>query len=524
MPTLEKRLSCELADSEAVSPLSQEERDAMQTSKAATLAQRRHKNKKAMENAIRENKWMIFSAFDSHEDADLAFLAHFMTTASKSLRRLHDAGSEKSSQMTSPSEATPSMKRLDSHDSANQSKRMLEQNVTDEILPPPPQDGYIVLKKKLSSRSVIKISSDRLDSSESIINITRKNSSRASIGSTGSAGSGMSLRDTINVAMATSAEGNAATGAASTTAVSSAKSSGSRCKPTGLLSLTSNALEEVEDINNFEIPSGALSMDGVKAIISCYRKNGKLSENSLHKVLRLGYKSLKMLPNTTRVGVGSGERLTVVGDIHGQIWDLLHILDENGLPSASNKYVFNGDFVDRGPFGVEVMCVLLALHSACPSGVHLNRGNHEDFAICTVYGFQNECINKYDDVAFGMFCEIFNHLPLFAIIEVHGLRTSLNLVATNMLLLFVYCAGCCFRAARRPLSRNRCHPGGARLHQQAQLLVGRDRARHGQSGPHSALPPRRILKAAGARRALERPHDGHRVGFQPSWGRCGLRP
>ena len=51
----------------------------------------------------------------------------------------------------------------------------------------------------------------------------------------------------------------------------------------------------------------------------------------------------------------------------GQLPDLLHILKEAGMPSDHNYYVFNGDFVDRGPQGVEVMCILLALYCAYPS-------------------------------------------------------------------------------------------------------------------------------------------------------------
>lgn len=47
----------------------------------------------------------------------------------------------------------------------------------------------------------------------------------------------------------------------------------------------------------------------------------------------------------------------------------------------------------------------------------LNRGNHEDFAICTVYGFQLECCEKYGDVIFGLFVEIFQQLPLFAVVN-----------------------------------------------------------------------------------------------------------
>jgi hypothetical protein len=172
-----------------------------------------------------------------------------------------------------------------------------------------------------------------------------------------------------------------------------------------------------EELMNYSLPSGFITPSVAAKVIEVYRRGGRLSEEGVHKILRLGYRSLKSLPNTTRVIVGPSDRLTVVGDIHGQLFDLLHILDESGLPSVSNKYVFNGDFVDRGPYGLEVMCILLALHSAFPTSVNLNRGNHEDFAICCAYGFQEECIHKYNEQCFGMFVEIFTHVPLFSIVN-----------------------------------------------------------------------------------------------------------
>ena len=51
---------------------------------------------------------------------------------------------------------------------------------------------------------------------------------------------------------------------------------------------------------------------------------------------------------------------------------------QNGLPSAENPYIFNGDMVDRGPGSVEITIILFAFFLLYPNGVFLNRGNHED--------------------------------------------------------------------------------------------------------------------------------------------------
>ena len=96
------------------------------------------------------------------------------------------------------------------------------------------------------------------------------------------------------------------------------------------------------------------------------------------------------------------------------------------MPSESNRYCFNGDFVDRGENGIEIVCILFSMFVAYgPQCVCLNRGNHEDIAVCRVYGFENEVNEKYDDQLFEMFTEVFNNLQLFTLINdsvfiVHG--------------------------------------------------------------------------------------------------------
>lgn len=160
-------------------------------------------------------------------------------------------------------------------------------------------------------------------------------------------------------------------------------------------------------------------------VIEVFRYGGTLHKDSVMNILRKAYAKLKAAPNVVNVSLPAQGKLTVVGDIHGQLADLLHILDECGLPSPTNKYIFNGDFVDRGPNGVEVVCILFALYIAEPDNVTLVRGNHEDILITKVYGFQDECVSKYDSLVFGMFTEVFKYLPLFSLVDnsifvVHG--------------------------------------------------------------------------------------------------------
>jgi hypothetical protein len=76
--------------------------------------------------------------------------------------------------------------------------------------------------------------------------------------------------------------------------------------------------------------------------------------------------------------VKQDERLTICGDTHGQLQDLFSLFTINGTPDNHNRYLFNGDFVDRGPCGAEIVLVLLAFQLVYPQGCMLNRGNHEE--------------------------------------------------------------------------------------------------------------------------------------------------
>lgn len=110
-------------------------------------------------------------------------------------------------------------------------------------------------------------------------------------------------------------------------------------------------------------------------------------------------------------------RVTVCGDTHGQYYDVLNIFEnKNGYPSVTNPYLFNGDFVDRGSFSVEVILTYFLWKLHDPACIYLTRGNHETKNMNKIYGFEGEVKAKYDDQIFDLFLEVFSYLPLAAVI------------------------------------------------------------------------------------------------------------
>jgi serine/threonine-protein phosphatase 2B catalytic subunit len=85
-------------------------------------------------------------------------------------------------------------------------------------------------------------------------------------------------------------------------------------------------------------------------------REGRLDKSDLLELINTYIGIVKHEPNIVKIQ----DPVTVVGDIHGQYYDLLKLLEVGGNPEDT-QYLFLGDYVDRGAFSIEVVILLYAL-------------------------------------------------------------------------------------------------------------------------------------------------------------------
>ncbi|XP_066567000.1 serine/threonine-protein phosphatase with EF-hands 2 [Amia ocellicauda] len=186
--------------------------------------------------------------------------------------------------------------------------------------------------------------------------------------------------------------------------------------------------ERVFDYESIELPesytgphlSFPLTASHATALVEAFRHKQQLHGRYVLQLLCETWRHLKLLPNINRVSTSYCKEITICGDLHGNLEDLLLIFYKNGLPSVEKPYVFNGDYVDRGKNSIEIVLILFAFLLVYPNDVHLNRGNHEDYIVNLRYGFTKEVMQKYKvhgKKILKLIQTVFSWLPLATVID-----------------------------------------------------------------------------------------------------------
>uniref|UniRef100_A0A5S6R554 Serine/threonine-protein phosphatase n=1 Tax=Trichuris muris TaxID=70415 RepID=A0A5S6R554_TRIMR len=140
--------------------------------------------------------------------------------------------------------------------------------------------------------------------------------------------------------------------------------------------------------------------------------NQKIEEKEIFKIIDDAMKVL--LQQETLIEISAP--VSVCGDIHGQFYDLLRIFDTAGWPPKT-RYLFLGDYVDRGSHSIEVILMMFVYKVLYRDDYFILRGNHECISINRMYGFYEECAARYSIRLYMHFQRVFDCLPVAALID-----------------------------------------------------------------------------------------------------------
>lgn len=160
-----------------------------------------------------------------------------------------------------------------------------------------------------------------------------------------------------------------------------------------------------------------VTSDWVKSLMEWQKDQKILHKKFATMIIQKASEIFEKEESLVRVEIDDLEEITVCGDIHGQYYDLLNIFSINGIPSEENPYLFNGDFIDRGSFSVEVILTLLSWKVCYPQHFYMTRGNHEAMSLNKMYGFFGEVQAKYDKKTYDLFSQLFCQLPICCVIN-----------------------------------------------------------------------------------------------------------
>jgi diadenosine tetraphosphatase ApaH/serine/threonine PP2A family protein phosphatase len=118
--------------------------------------------------------------------------------------------------------------------------------------------------------------------------------------------------------------------------------------------------------------------------------------------------------------------IIICGDLHGQFEDVELLLQLATTDVRTDRFLFMGDYVDRGNYSLNTFLLLATLKLQYPAQYFLLRGNHESRQVTQQYGFHSEVLRSYGHSGIWARCmHAFDLLPYAAVVDndvfsVHG--------------------------------------------------------------------------------------------------------
>ncbi|KAI5890586.1 protein phosphatase 5 [Schizophyllum commune H4-8] len=159
-----------------------------------------------------------------------------------------------------------------------------------------------------------------------------------------------------------------------------------------------------------------ITLEFVRAMIEWFKDGKALPKRYVWEIVLAVNDIFSKEDSLVTLDIPEDVTIDVIGDVHGQYYDLLHLYSLTGEPSEKHYLLMNGDLVDRGSWSIEVILTAFSFKWLYPKYMFINRGNHEAKDMNRSYGFEGEAKTKHGEQSYKLFAHVFTTLPLATLI------------------------------------------------------------------------------------------------------------